>query len=220
MRKLPVLLLSIVLIFTLCACGESKVSSDEKDDSFQGREEKAFEEEHTNKEGNKDESTTESGKDVMKQEDSDDNANFTTVGEDRYLTYVLKKFVNSHGETQVYLTEQRDYDSWQVPIEGVPVDEPDCFAKLRFIAIDWNADGTIKEVNFGDFTTQNTFGKLTNPGNSGELTVNSYVDNGAANGKLDKDKSNIWNISINGTEIVLVDSENNTYYFYEDHFGE
>ena len=58
-------------------------------------------------------------------------------------------------------------------------------------------------------------GYLVNPGSSGKLSVNSY---GAEAGGV-PDHSE-WDITVNGTEVVLTSDNGTVYYFYEDHFDE
>lgn len=135
--------------------------------------------------------------------------------EDRYLTYVLGKFVHDGNEI-VYLTDQRDYDNWQVPIQGAEPGAADSSERLRFIGIDWKADGSLEQVNFCDFTFPNTYGCLETPGTSGTLNVTSYGYDVSAPPTMAR-----WNIAVNGEEVILTNQENNyVYYFYEDHFDE
>jgi hypothetical protein len=147
--------------------------------------------------------------------DSSSVSNNSEEEEDRYLTYVLGKCVWSDGREVVYLTDERDCDNWDVPIEGIGPGEPDSTAKLRFIGIDWNSDDTIKQIYFADFTVANTFGTLNNPGTSGTLNVNSYGPDVASVPTV-----STWNIIVNGEEVILTDEDNDSYYFYEDHFDE
>ncbi len=136
------------------------------------------------------------------------------AAEGYYQTYVLGKRVVDGKET-VFLTDERDMDSWQVPVKDAVAGDGFEFERIRFIGIDWKADGTVEQVYMSDFLTSNTFGSLVNPGSSGKLSVNSY---GADAGDV-PDHSE-WDMIVNGTEVVLINEQGTEYYFYEDHFGE
>ena len=158
--------------------------------------------------------TADSDEKDMQTESTSEQQSTTEITDDYYLSYVLGKMVVDGKET-VYLTDERDMDNWQVPVKDAAAGEGNDFARIRFIGIDWKADGTIEQVNMCDFLTANTFGALVNPGSSGKLSVNSY---GAEAGGV-PDHSE-WDITVNGTEVVLTSDNGTVYYFYEDHFDE
>ncbi|MBP7175308.1 MAG: hypothetical protein KBA53_03675 [Thermoclostridium sp.] len=136
-------------------------------------------------------------------------------GEDRYLTYVLGKFIHDGHET-VYLTDERDYDNWSVPIQGAEPGSADSTGRLRFIGIDWKANGTLEQVNFSDFSQPNSYGSLETPGKGGVLNELTYGYDVSS-----PPTQTMWNIAVNGEEVILTNLENNyVYYFYEDHFDE
>ena len=158
--------------------------------------------------------TADSDEKDMQTESTSEQQSTTEITDDYYLSYVLGKMV-VNGKEMVYLTDERDMDNWQVPVKDAVAGEGDDFARIRFIGIDWKADGTIEQVNMCDFLTANTYGSLVNPGSSGRLSVNSY---GAEAGGV-PDHSE-WDITVNGTEVVLTSDNGTVYYFYEDHFDE
>lgn len=158
--------------------------------------------------------TADSDEKDMQTESTSEQQSTTEITDDYYLSYVLGKMVVDGKET-VYLTDERDMDNWQVPVKDAAAGEGNDFARIRFIGIDWKADRTIEQVNMCDFLTANTFGALVNPGSSGKLSVNSY---GAEAGGV-PDHSE-WDITVNGTEVVLTSDNGTVYYFYEDHFEE
>ena len=136
-------------------------------------------------------------------------------GEDRYLTYVLEKFIHD-GLEIVYLTDERDYDNWSVPIQGAEPGSADSTGRLRFIGIDWKANGTLEQVNFSDFSQPNSYGSLETPGKGGVLNELTYGYDVSS-----PPTQTMWNIAVNGEEVILTNPKNNyVYYFYEDHFDE
>lgn len=206
MKKAFSLLLAAVLALSLTACGTASPTS---------------ENEGTTTDTEKAETTSAIENNLKPADDDEKNTEGTTEqqsatekSEDYYLSYVLGKMVVEGKET-VYLTDERDMDNWQVPIKDAIPGEGSDYARIRFIGIEWKADGTIEQVNMCDFLTANTYGALVNPGSSGKLSVNSY---GAEAGGV-PDHSE-WDMAVNGTEVMLTGENGTVYYFYEDHFDE
>ena len=200
-KKFLAIFLAISMALSFSACGGNKNSSDSSTAEVTTT---------TTSKTN----TADSDEKDMQTESTSEQQSTTEITDDYYLSYVLGKMVVDGKET-VYLTDERDMDNWQVPVKDAAAGEGNDFARIRFIGIDWKADGTIEQVNMCDFLTANTFGALVNPGSSGKLSVNSY---GAEAGGV-PDHSE-WDITVNGTEVVLTSDNGTVYYFYEDHFDE
>ena len=201
-KKLLAIILAISMALSFSACGGNKNNSDSSTAEV------------TTTTTASETNTADSDEKDMQTESTSEQQSTTEITDDYYLSYVLGKMVVDGKET-VYLTDERDMDNWQVPVKDAAAGEGNDFARIRFIGIDWKADGTIEQVNMCDFLTANTFGALVNPGSSGKLSVNSY---GAEAGGV-PDHSE-WDITVNGTEVVLTSDNGTVYYFYEDHFDE
>ena len=135
--------------------------------------------------------------------------------EDLYSTYVLGKTVSAEGVEVVFLLDQIDLENWQVPVEGAQPGDGFEVERVKVLGIDWNTDGTVKQVVFADFTFPNTFGSMETPGTSGTLNVKNYgFDPGSGNPVL-----STWTISASKEEVQLTNEDGMSYYFYENHYG-
>ncbi|NLO41123.1 MAG: hypothetical protein GX115_16850 [Ruminiclostridium sp.] len=215
MKKIMSMIVSIILITTLTsACGK---------DNKQSKNNPSPSSVQTQDQSKADASGQDNTKqDIPSVQETKEDSTNTPVesspsqkGEDRYLTYVLGKFIHD-GHEIVYLTDERDYDNWSVPIQGAEPGSADSTDRLRFIGIDWKADGTLEQVNFSDFSQPNSYGSLETPGTGGALNELTYGYDVSSPPTQTK-----WNIAVNGKEVILTNLENNyVYYFYEDHFDE
>ena len=208
-KKIIALFLALAMLLSLTACTKNTPPAEEKKLAMKEAESAITTVAENNSELSDDEKSKTDAESVTQQQNTAEKA------EDYYLTYVLGKMVVDGKET-VFLTDQRDMDNWQVLIKDAVPGEGEEYARIKFIGIDWKADGTVEQVNMCDFLSMNTFGSLVSPGTGGKLSVNGY---GPDPGTGAPDHSD-WDMAVNGTEVILTSDEGTIYYFYEDHFDE